>query len=139
MARSPLLRDVREVRTFASAIAKVGARSRSRSPEPPGAAAKLIYAIGAVGFLRAREIMAEIEANVTRATPTTTSAGPTSRVRRRGPAKNMKEYRERQHQDILKALEAAKWSRVKAAELLGMSRRTFYRRLLELGLTGRHA
>jgi transcriptional regulator of acetoin/glycerol metabolism len=35
---------------------------------------------------------------------------------------------------ILEALEACGWNRVKAAERLGMPRRTFYRRLAEHGI-----
>jgi transcriptional regulator of acetoin/glycerol metabolism len=35
---------------------------------------------------------------------------------------------------ILKALEASNWNRVKAAELSGIPRRTFYRRLREYGI-----
>ena len=39
-----------------------------------------------------------------------------------------------ERQKILDALEATNWNKVKAAELLGMPRRTLYRRLEEFGL-----
>jgi serine/threonine-protein kinase PknK len=35
---------------------------------------------------------------------------------------------------MAKALEQSGWNRVKAAQLLGMPRRTFYRRLKDYGL-----
>jgi transcriptional regulator of acetoin/glycerol metabolism len=35
---------------------------------------------------------------------------------------------------ILQALQAASWNRVKAAKLVGLPRRTFYRRLKEYGI-----
>lgn len=56
-------------------------------------------------------------------------------VQPQGPAKNVKESREREREVILKALEATRWNRAKAAERVGMSRRTFYRRLRLLGPT----
>lgn len=129
MARSVVIRGAREIRAFASAIAKVDARSRSRLPEP-GTTTELIRAIGAVGLVRAREILAEVEASVTRTPPASTRG-----VEPQGPAKNANEFREREREVILKALEATRWNRARAAELVGMSRRTFYRRLLQLGLT----
>lgn len=123
MARSVVIREAREIRAFASAIAKVDARARARLPE-------LIRAIGAVGLVRAHEILAEVEASVTRTPPISTRG-----VEPPKPAKNVSEFREREREVILKALEATRWNRVRAAELVGMSRRTFYRRLRRLGLT----
>ncbi len=50
------------------------------------------------------------------------------------PAKNEAEYRDSEKERILRALAACNWNRVKAAELTGIPRRTFYRRLKEFGI-----
>jgi len=47
---------------------------------------------------------------------------------------NLAAYREAEKARILRALEQANWNRVKASELLGMPRRTLYRRLKEYGI-----
>ncbi len=44
------------------------------------------------------------------------------------------QHRRDEKQRIVQALEACNWNRVKAAELLNMPRRTFYRRLTEYGI-----
>ncbi len=44
------------------------------------------------------------------------------------------QHRRDEKQRIVEALESCNWNRVKAAELLGMPRRTFYRRLSQYGL-----
>ena len=49
-------------------------------------------------------------------------------------AENKTEYKEAERQRILSALTACNWNRVKAAEMVGVPRRTFYRRLKEFGL-----
>ena len=49
-------------------------------------------------------------------------------------SKNLAAFREAEKARILQALEQANWNRVKASELLGMPRRTLYRRLKEYGI-----
>ncbi len=49
-------------------------------------------------------------------------------------AENKAEFKEAERQRILSALTACNWNRVKAAEMVGVPRRTFYRRLKEFGL-----
>ncbi len=49
-------------------------------------------------------------------------------------AESRAEYKEAERQRILAALAACNWNRVKAAEMVGVPRRTFYRRLKEFGL-----
>ena len=44
------------------------------------------------------------------------------------------EHRDSERERILRALTATNWNRVKAAQLVGMPRRTFYRRLKEFGI-----
>jgi DNA-binding NtrC family response regulator len=44
------------------------------------------------------------------------------------------DYKEREKERILGALQASNWNRVRAAEMLGVPRRTFYRRLKEFGI-----
>ena len=44
---------------------------------------------------------------------------------------NLEEWKAHERRKILEALEAAAWNRVRAAKMLGMPRRTFYRRLKE--------
>ncbi len=58
------------------------------------------------------------------------SASRTSQRRRSTLSQHRREERDR----ILKALQACNWNRVKAAELSGIPRRTFYRRLREYGI-----
>jgi DNA-binding NtrC family response regulator len=47
---------------------------------------------------------------------------------------NEEEWKTEERRRILAALEAASWNRLRAAESLGMPRRTFYRRLKEYGI-----
>jgi serine/threonine-protein kinase PknK len=60
-------------------------------------------------------------ASDSRATPSRRTSGKTQR-------------RLSEREVILRALEEADWNRVKAAELSGIPRRTFYRRLKEYGI-----
>jgi transcriptional regulator with GAF, ATPase, and Fis domain/tetratricopeptide (TPR) repeat protein len=53
---------------------------------------------------------------------------------RRPPKSTLSQYRNEERERILKALQACNWNRVKAAELSGIPRRTFYRRLREYGI-----
>jgi serine/threonine-protein kinase PknK len=50
------------------------------------------------------------------------------------PARNEAEFKDSERERILRALAACNWNRVKAAELTGIPRRTFYRRLKEFGI-----
>lgn len=52
----------------------------------------------------------------------------------RKPKSTLSQHRNDERDRILKALEASNWNRVKAAELIGIPRRTFYRRLREYGI-----
>ena len=56
------------------------------------------------------------------------------RTPRRQPRNTLSQHRNDERDRIIKALEAANWNRVKAAELSGIPRRTFYRRLREYGI-----
>ncbi|MDQ3033656.1 MAG: sigma-54-dependent Fis family transcriptional regulator [Myxococcota bacterium] len=47
------------------------------------------------------------------------------------PPANLEEWKTQERRKILEALEATSWNRVRAAQHLGMPRRTFYRRLKE--------
>jgi transcriptional regulator with GAF, ATPase, and Fis domain/predicted Ser/Thr protein kinase len=62
--------------------------------------------------------------------PPRRSAGTTSHSRRQTLSKHKRDEKAR----IIEALEACNWNRVKAAELSGIPRRTFYRRLRQYGI-----
>jgi len=47
------------------------------------------------------------------------------------PPASIEEYKDLEKRRILEALETSAWNRVRAAKVLGMARRTFYRRLRE--------
>jgi serine/threonine-protein kinase PknK len=49
---------------------------------------------------------------------------------------NVEEFKEKERDRILRALEQEGWNRVRAAKALGMARRTFYRRLKEYEILG---
>jgi serine/threonine-protein kinase PknK len=51
-------------------------------------------------------------------------------------ATNLDEWKAKEKARILEALEQNQWNRVRAAEQLGMPRRTFYRRLKDYGILG---
>ncbi len=71
---------------------------------------------------------ADIQLPSGNSTPSSSSRG---NVR---PARNEAEYKDSEKDRILRALAACNWNRVKAAELTGIPRRTFYRRLKEFGI-----
>lgn len=50
------------------------------------------------------------------------------------PAANISEHRQRERDEIARALEQTAWNRIEAAKVLGMPRRTLYRRMEEYGL-----
>lgn len=59
-----------------------------------------------------------------------TNASSTSTVR----ARTQEEYRDAEKEKILAALTRCNWNRVQAAKMIGVPRRTFYRRLKEYGI-----
>jgi serine/threonine-protein kinase PknK len=50
------------------------------------------------------------------------------------PARSMTEFKDTERERILAALSSSNWNRVQAAKMLGVPRRTFYRRLKEYGI-----
>ncbi|WXA92674.1 sigma 54-interacting transcriptional regulator [Pendulispora brunnea] len=66
--------------------------------------------------------------------PTGGAAGPPSTTGTRAVARNKAEYKDSERQRILDALAECNWNRVQAARLVGVPRRTFYRRLKEFGI-----
>ena len=68
-------------------------------------------------------------------TPTarTSDAPPPDSERPEAP-RTLEGFKEGEKQRILSALEATSWNRARAAKVLGMPRRTFYRRLREHGI-----
>ncbi len=50
------------------------------------------------------------------------------------PAKNVSEFKDTERERILGALTSCNWNRVQAAKMIGVPRRTFYRRLKEYGI-----
>jgi transcriptional regulator of acetoin/glycerol metabolism len=52
------------------------------------------------------------------------------------PPPNYAAHRDSEKDRILAALEKAGWNRLKAAQICGIPRRTFYRRLREYGIQG---
>jgi len=69
-------------------------------------------------------------AAVARSVREATPRGATIKLRKGGVSEHRREERDR----ILEALRASNWNRVKAAEISGIPRRTFYRRLREYGI-----
>jgi serine/threonine-protein kinase PknK len=57
--------------------------------------------------------------------------GARPQAKRKG---TVSEHRRDERERIIEALRACNWNRVKAAELSGIPRRTFYRRLREYGI-----
>ncbi|MGC4089989.1 MAG: sigma 54-interacting transcriptional regulator [Polyangiaceae bacterium] len=62
------------------------------------------------------------------------AATPAPGQRRVGPKGTTSEHLRGERERILEALRSCNWNRVKAAELTGIPRRTFYRRLREYGI-----
>ncbi|WP_394826320.1 sigma 54-interacting transcriptional regulator [Pendulispora albinea] len=63
-----------------------------------------------------------------------TSTVPTSASQPRLVARTKAEFKDTERQRILDALAECNWNRVQAARLVGVPRRTFYRRLKEFGI-----
>ena len=53
---------------------------------------------------------------------------------RRQKTQELKTHRDTEKDRIMGALQACNWNRVRAARMVGMPRRTFYRRLKEYGI-----
>jgi transcriptional regulator with GAF, ATPase, and Fis domain len=66
--------------------------------------------------------------------PTRPTPGSSHKSRPRATPATTAEHRDSERERILRALTATNWNRVKAAQLVGMPRRTFYRRLKEFGI-----
>lgn len=66
-----------------------------------------------------------------RATEAASHAASTAQAH---PATTITEHRARDREEILRALDQTSWNRMEAARILGMPRRTFYRRMEEYGL-----
>jgi len=68
--------------------------------------------------------------------PRTASAISDVRPRAGAPAhaSSKAEYKASERERILSALSACNWNRVQAAKMIGVPRRTFYRRLKEFGI-----
>jgi transcriptional regulator of acetoin/glycerol metabolism len=49
-------------------------------------------------------------------------------------ARSQEEFKTTERDKILSALSSCNWNRVQAAKLIGIPRRTFYRRLKEYGI-----
>ncbi len=79
--------------------------------------------------VRAGPPMAPAQASSTTSEPRATSSS-TSAVR----ARTQEEYRDAEKEKILAALTRCNWNRVQAAKMIGVPRRTFYRRLKEYGI-----
>ncbi len=69
---------------------------------------------------------------------TTTLSAASARARsissQRPPKSTLSQHRRDERERILRALQSCNWNRVKAASLMGVPRRTFYRRLKEYGI-----
>jgi transcriptional regulator with GAF, ATPase, and Fis domain len=65
------------------------------------------------------------------ATPSSRKQRPSSRRQR---TQELKAHRDAEKEKILGALQACNWNRVRAARMVGLPRRTFYRRLKEYGI-----
>jgi len=61
---------------------------------------------------------------------TSSTSSSTSTVR----ARSQEEFRDAEKEKILSALQRCNWNRVQAAKMIGVPRRTFYRRLKEYGI-----
>jgi DNA-binding NtrC family response regulator len=66
--------------------------------------------------------------------PARAKAGPSAGPAARAVAGSIDEHRASEKDRILQALSASNWNRVRAAEIVGLPRRTFYRRLKEYGI-----
>ncbi len=81
----------------------------------------------------AHEKRSKSRSDKSRSNPRTTSKS--SSTTKSGPRpKSQDEFRATEKKKILEALARCQWNRLKAAEMIGLPRRTFYRRLKEYGI-----
>jgi transcriptional regulator with GAF, ATPase, and Fis domain len=62
------------------------------------------------------------------------TVGPRARESRPGGAQSMTDFKDTERERILSALSACNWNRVQASKMIGVPRRTFYRRLKQYGI-----
>jgi DNA-binding NtrC family response regulator len=61
-------------------------------------------------------------------------ASGTARESRPGAVQSMTDFKDTERERILSALSACNWNRVQASKMIGVPRRTFYRRLKQYGI-----
>jgi transcriptional regulator of acetoin/glycerol metabolism len=61
-------------------------------------------------------------------------ATPRGQDGRTGRAESMIDFKDTERERILSALSACNWNRVQASKMIGVPRRTFYRRLKQYGI-----
>jgi DNA-binding NtrC family response regulator len=66
--------------------------------------------------------------------PAAAQASRSSKTTSKHRKSTLSQHRRDERERILKALQACNWNRVRAAELSGIPRRTFYRRMREYGI-----
>jgi len=118
-----------------------GAVRRLQSYEWPGNVRQLEHVLLNAWLLSEEDEITgddlDLPTGTTRPAPSTTSEtravsspSSTSTVR----ARTQEEYRDAEKERILTALQRCNWNRVQAAKMIGVPRRTFYRRLKEYGI-----
>jgi transcriptional regulator of acetoin/glycerol metabolism len=60
--------------------------------------------------------------------------GPRASDSRPGAVQSMTDFKDTERERILSALSACNWNRVQASKMIGVPRRTFYRRLKQYGI-----
>jgi len=96
----------------------------------PGNVRQLEHALMNASVLGDREVLDSDDFRLE--APTAPAAIPISAAP--APSATATDRRQREHQQIVEALQASNWNKTRAAEILGMPRRTFYRRLKEHGI-----
>ena len=89
------------------------------------------------GSITINELPPEVARSTNGAVPYTVSAAPSAIVTARDAAGGSGSLRDVEKQQIIAALEQTSWHRGKAAEMLGISPSTLYRRLRDYNLEGR--
>jgi transcriptional regulator with GAF, ATPase, and Fis domain/tetratricopeptide (TPR) repeat protein len=76
----------------------------------------------------------DLELPDSRAQTSGAPAGPRGQEGRGGRAQNMNDFKDTERERILNALSVCNWNRVQASKMIGVPRRTFYRRLKQYGI-----